>query len=188
MTAEQETIQPSTPVIAEPVVEPVVPPVEPPVKKTVSLYSVNSDLTKLSTLVTSLVGVIQKMADEIRNLKNAPVPTPAPVLTPSPVVDSVKIEVEEVNFLSTVPSNLLKVANEVLGKKFKFECIPSKDKPFFDFVVIVPAEYSQEPAGVIDRRSRMISNAESVDGVKAWCELVKSNVIRKLGKQLPINV
>lgn len=87
-------------------------------------------------------------------------------------------------FLSQVPSDFLMVANEVLGEKFKFECIALPDQPAFAFTVIVPQEYTSVKLPEIDKRIKVIQNILGVNGVKEWCLLVKQNVVKFIGNNL----
>lgn len=145
-------------------------------------------ITRLATAIEKTSVQVAKLTEEMELLKNPKVQMSEPVQTITPSTPPTPIIIQTTpSFLTAIPSELLSVAQEVLGEKFTFECVPAKDKPFFDFVVIVPPEYSKLPVGIQDRRSRLVPNSAGPEGVRDWCLKVKENVIKVLGKQLPVN-
>lgn len=89
-------------------------------------------------------------------------------------------------FLTAVPATLLSEAKRILGDKFDFKCEPSGELPQFTFTIIVPPEYSPMKGKMPDLRSRVIPNVEGINGVREWCERVKSKIIKELGATMPI--
>lgn len=91
--------------------------------------------------------------------------------------------------ISYVPVNVRKVVDEILGEDFKVEVYADSDLPQFNFSVIVPERFGtstvmvdtksgREAQSVEDRRSRVISNAEGVNGVREWCQKVRQNLLK----------
>lgn len=104
--------------------------------------------------------------------------------TPTNIPDTaVSVSASVPSFFTQVPQDILTTATQILGEKFTFEVQSLKDRPSFEFTIIVPAEYSQNK-NEADRRTRVISNAEGINGVSQWCQLVKQHVIKFLGTQV----
>ena len=138
-----------------------------------------------------LVEILTLLSNDIKNLKDemAELKKPAEVFSIGVrPVQSAPVEIKQENdtmFLTQVPVDLLKVAREVLGDKFQFECEAMKDRPSFAFTVVVPSEYSLVAEGV-DKRTKIIENSLGMNGVRDWCALVKQNVIKFLGKTITV--
>lgn len=101
-------------------------------------------------------------------------------------INSALEELPEQDFFAKVPRDLLVTALEILGNKFRFECVSCTDRPAFEFTIIVPPEYSPLPRGQQDRRTKVIDNSLGANGVREYCEKVKANVVKTLGKQITI--
>lgn len=164
------------PVASEPKILPVVPPpVEPNAQLVNLLKGISTNLESISARLTAVENK----------------PTTIVALEPINPVENVlsisKGPQENLGnpFANTVPQVLLDTAMKILGKKFKFECIPCADIPAFEFVVIVPSEYSELKGSQVDKRSKTIDNIQGANGVRDWCTLVKQNVVKYLGKQIP---
>lgn len=141
-------------------------------------------LNLMSDFAKSLEGINSKISnlnEKVMILENKPVVKEEPS-----VAFSIGKPTEmSTNFLTQVPSNFLKVANEILGDKFQFECEALPDQPAFRFTVIVPSEYSSLKDEK-DIRSKVISNSLGDNGVRDWCLLVKQNVIKYLGDNISV--
>lgn len=79
-----------------------------------------------------------------------------------------------------IPADYQTAVNDGLNAKFRVEIEYSSNSPFFGFSVLVPKEYSNagKPHWDMygeDRRTRVISNAEGLQGVKQWTERVYNN-------------
>lgn len=79
-----------------------------------------------------------------------------------------------------VPASFTDAVNTILNNKFTVEIEYSSNTPNFGFSIIVPKEYSNagKPHWDMykeDRRTKMISNAEGVEGVKIWVQKVYDN-------------
>lgn len=89
-------------------------------------------------------------------------------------------EVKEPTVQAPIPSDFLECVKTSLNNKFGVEIEYSSNTPNFGFSILVPKEYSNagkphwEMYGE-DRRTRMISNAEGLQGVKQWVERVYNN-------------
>lgn len=105
-------------------------------------------------------------------------PTPAPIL-------------------NTVPVDFVKAKNEILGEDFEIKVVAVSNLPSFWLHVIVPKDKSslkenelQVPDEYMDlpieerikykqdRRSKMISNAAGLNGVKDWMTLIRKNLMK----------
>jgi hypothetical protein len=141
---------------------------------------------QLISLLQNLSKSVANISERLTAVENRPVVAS----TPNPVEDVLSItkgpqENLPNPFAGVVPQALLDTAHKVLGKKFTFECVPCAEMPAFEFTVIVPPEYSELKGTMVDRRSKTIDNIQGANGVRDWCSLVKQNVVKYLGKQLP---
>ena len=149
------------------------------------------ELKQETEMTNQLFEIIQNLALTVSALSKEVQDIKAHTIMPNtmlPTGTSAMSEAEPVKEASSsVPANILAMARKVLGDKFDFRVEASLDLPQFTFTVIVPPEYSPLAGKQVDERTRIISNAENVNGVKTWCEKVKQNVIKHLGTSLPIN-
>ena len=81
---------------------------------------------------------------------------------------------------SFVPPEWVEVVHSVLNKKFGVEVEYFNDRPQFLFTIVVPEEYSnmsekEKEVKKVDLRSKVISIAEGVNGVRQWAETVYNN-------------
>jgi len=79
-----------------------------------------------------------------------------------------------------VPQSYRDLVRDTFNGSFGCQVTPLADSPQFQFTVIVPEKYSpltEEQKKMLggDFRSRVISYAEGVNGVKVWCDKVLSN-------------
>lgn len=150
---------------------------------------IKEESNPLFDLVKTLADNVQKLSEEIKEIKEKQNKTEIFTTGYAHTVQPVPIPAQPImpDFLSTVPQEMLSVAKSILGDKFSFRCVASPDLPQFTFSVVVPPEYSplknQE-----DLRSRVIPNSSGKNGVEEWCKIVKQNVVKFLGKELPLNV
>jgi hypothetical protein len=176
----------------------------PRVKKADADNQLASVIGSLAKGLSDLNSTVASLASDVAELK-APKKVEA-TIAPSITVDvgagaatifTTNASVSETDqFLSAVPANLLKVAKSVLGEKFSYKCEAVADTPHFAFTVIVPPEYSPvagrpvdsaKPNGPkqVDERTRVIPNSLGANGVREWCTLVRNNVVKYLGQNLP---
>ena len=86
----------------------------------------------------------------------------------------------EVEMTQPVPMEYRMIVNEVLNKDFGIKMEYMKDRPEFMFTVIVPEKYSpltskEKELCSIDLRSKVITYANGVNGVRTWVELIYKN-------------
>lgn len=105
--------------------------------------------------------------------------------TQEPVVETPKVEeapatvtVEATSY--PIPQDYRDAVNSTLNKSFGVNIIPMTDSPAFQFNIVVPAKYSpltEEQRKMLgaDIRTKVITYAEGVNGVKMWAEKVFSN-------------
>ncbi len=79
-----------------------------------------------------------------------------------------------------IPADYQTAVKDGLNSQFRVEIEYSSNTPFFGFSILVPKTYSNAPKPHWDmynedRRTRMISNAEGLQGVKQWVERVYNN-------------
>ena len=162
----------------------------------------------VQTAPDSVMDILQGVAAELKNLgkrlqqledrKTSPEFDEAFAISKSqPPAPTLTIETNPADepILHYTPVNIRKMVDEILGADFKVEVLASKDLPQFEFHVIVPERYGTSfvelsgPNGrvkqpVEDRRTRIISNAEGVNGVRDWCLKVKQNLLKTMGGKL----
>lgn len=80
-----------------------------------------------------------------------------------------------------VPPAFKKAVNEILSSEFSCRVQDFDDRTDFLFEIVVPEKYSSvskedRAKGVEDIRSKMISRALGINGVREWCQLVRKNL------------
>ena len=80
-----------------------------------------------------------------------------------------------------VPTDFREAIESILNKEFKVEVEPLSDQPAFQLSILVPKHYSNMPPSQLnltgeDRRSRVVSYADGVNGARAWAEKVYDNL------------
>lgn len=79
-----------------------------------------------------------------------------------------------------IPQEYRDTVSRVFNQAFGVQLVPMSDSPAFQFNIVVPEKYSslnaeQRKIMGADIRSKVISYAEGVNGVKVWCDLVLSS-------------
>lgn len=97
---------------------------------------------------------------------------PVGIAKPKPVVPETKYP---------VPVDYKEMVNTMLNSSFGIDVIPSRDKPEFNLVIIVPKKYSNMAGGEwdmkgADMRSKIISYAQGANGVREWIEKIYKNL------------
>lgn len=80
-----------------------------------------------------------------------------------------------------IPYEYREVVESVLNKEFRLEITPLSDKPAFQLSILVPKKYSNISPNQYDlmhedRRSRVISFADGINGVRDWAQKVYDNL------------
>ena len=131
----------------------------------VELASAVAELTKLVHEIKASLDELKAQPVKAREL-NIAAPAPEPV----PEEPSVPVPLEYRN-----------IVDSVLNSNFGIQIMPHSDRPSFTFAVVVPEEYSNMSGPYkemykIDLRPKVISYADGINGVRAWCELVYNNL------------
>ena len=138
------------------------------------LNNLVADVETLKLKVTSLEGKFE-------------VPLENPLEVPKePVIELAvesKTEKTETSFefpKYPIPPDFIATVHEVLNKNFRIELEPLPDSAGFMFSIIVPDKYSnvspaQKPDGK-DRRVKVITYSDGVNGVRLWAEKVLNNL------------
>lgn len=100
---------------------------------------------------------------------------PAPKVEEPEVANTVTNTVE-----IPVPLEYRQIINEVLNDKFGIKIEPLADRPQFNLIIIVPEEYStmrpeEKEMYKQDLRSKILSYADGVNGIRQYAELVFSS-------------
>ncbi len=82
-----------------------------------------------------------------------------------------------------MPPAYRRTIDEVLSPEFGGRVVNFDDRTDFMIEIVVPKKYSSVPKeeqdkGVEDIRSKMVSRALGVNGVREWCELVRKNLAK----------
>lgn len=157
-------------------------PIEPikPTKPTEKpVYATKEDLNK----VTDALLEITKSLNDLKNpYGNKPEPTVAttPEKPKEPEVNVPKEEVSNPDKMP-VPPAWRKMVDETLGLDFGIDLVYPQSGSGFLFKIIVPPEKSNASLAhkeyyKVDIRTKAISYAEGIEGVKKFCELVATNL------------
>jgi hypothetical protein len=120
----------------------------------------------LSTILDSIKGI----SDRLTKLEESPKAPARTLGTPSTPPGETKVA-------QLVPHDYLELVRTILNPKFQVELDFSTDTAEFLFSVLVPEEYSNagKPHWDMyheDRRTRKISNALGVNGVREWVQKI----------------
>lgn len=133
-------------------------------------------LEKISETLEDLTNRIEKLENKEKEIK---VETTATTDTTQvkPEIPIAQIKPEE-GF--PVPLEYREIINSVLNKDFGLKIDPLSDSPAFTMTIVVPDKYSNMPTDQkaimkVDLRSKTITYAEGVNGVKMWAEQVFNN-------------
>lgn len=88
-----------------------------------------------------------------------------------------------------VPFEYRQIIDTILNAKFGISITPMTDQPKFSLAISVPKEYSnmtedEWDTKKIDLRSKVVSYAEGVNGVREWAE----RVYRNLGPEIQAKI
>lgn len=105
-------------------------------------------------------------------------------------VEEIKVEKVEDEVQYPVPSDYRKIVDEVLNKHFGIKCVPQASSPMFEFIIVVPDQYSTASEaqklsiGGKDIRPLMISNADGINAVRIWAEKVYNTFSTEIKSQI----
>ena len=156
-------------------------------------YATKEDLQKITE---ALVEITKSLNDLKNPYGNKPEPTPAIAPTTGPmdaITPNTKENEPEVNVPKEevsnpdkmpVPPAWRKMVDETLGLDFGIDLVYPQSGSGFLFKIIVPPEKSNASAAhkefyKVDIRTKAISYADGVEGIRKFCELVATNLKRK---------
>lgn len=92
-----------------------------------------------------------------------------------------------------VPTDYIEAVNTLLNSRFGIKVEPFSDRPEFQFTIIVPREYSplsDEQWGVAkgDLRSRVLSYADGINGVRQWIQMVYNNFTPEMRARIKVEM
>ncbi len=125
-----------------------------------------------NTLAKEIVATLKSVNERLNRLET-PVGLAIPAIVQEPAIVAPEAPVEPVAPSMPVPSDFVDVVNTTLNTHFICRIEYFTDRPEFMFTIIVPATYSQEPQP--DLRSKVLNNADGINGVRAWAEKVYSS-------------
>lgn len=88
-----------------------------------------------------------------------------------------------------IPRDYINLVKEMLGEDFGLKIDYFTDRPEFMLSIIVPKKFSSLDGNNYDERggdvrSRVIKNAEGINGVREWVKMVHDNVTRYMNEQI----
>jgi hypothetical protein len=91
-----------------------------------------------------------------------------------------------------VPSEYREVVDTVLNKEFGVDIEYLSDRPEFQFSILVPDKYSNTSPSYrdlmgLDRRAKVITNAQGLNGVKEYVDKVWNNFDQDTKTKISIN-
>lgn len=131
-------------------------------------------VAELAEIVTSLREAISTLQSKVEALKPA---SPVPPLSREEAPQA-----ERPNLASTpVPLEYREIADTILNRSFGLEIVPRQDLPAFELTVLVPQTYSNASSAHwdmyhADRRTKVISYADGLHGVRAYIEQIFNNL------------
>ena len=104
-------------------------------------------------------------------------------------VEKVVEPVKEAEQKYPIPQEYREIIDQTLNKHFGIEIKPMSDSPSFLFTIVVPKKYSNlskdefEMRGA-DLRTRVVTYAEGINGIKLWADKVFDNFVPELKAQI----
>lgn len=134
--------------------------------------------------------VILELRKELKELKDA-ISTPAVPETKSTETEEKKPFILDVLNApeEPIPLDYRSLVDTLLNRHFGIKIVSKRDLPAFEFIVIVPEKYSTVTEGYkavykFDIRSKVITYAEGINGVRDWCEKVWKSFTPELQAQI----
>ena len=134
----------------------------------------NTDLKELISGMQEIVGAIKDISLRVSKIENEvsiPKEPPKPQAQAQITEDSVY----------PVPIDYREAVYTKFNKKFGVKVEPNDNLPSFKFTILVPKEYSPlndaewQMSGGEDKRMRVITYSEGINGVMQWIEKVYNN-------------
>jgi len=145
--------------------------------------------TDVSDQILNLLG---DLAKDVKNLTNRvdSIEKQPQISSPSVAIKESEIKVDETKF--PIPREYREAVLTSLNQFFGLKIEPLADRPAFIMTLVVPDKYSsltpeEKKIHKMDLRSKVISYAEGVNGVKAYAELVLSSFNPDVRTQISID-
>lgn len=154
-------------------------------------YAKKEDINKLTMVITEMAKTIndlKKQKQEIPGtadmLKIKESETYKQIEERMGNISMIKEEEGGVDMKMPIPPAWRKMVDEILGMDFGIDVVYPQSGSGFLFKVIVPAEKSNASQSYkefykVDIRTKALSYSDGVDGIRKFCELVKTNLGRK---------
>ena len=144
-------------------------------------------LTDIQSGMSSLTDVVKGLRERVIKLESVndkilpEIPKEEGIDTPKMVEPKEELKRESVR--QPIPEEYKMLVANMLGEEFGIQMEYFTDKPEFMFTIVVPKDYTdmddkEYASRGADLRSKVISYAEGLNGVRAWCELVKGNLAK----------
>lgn len=140
-------------------------------------------LKGLEKMMGDLVGVVSALTEKVEKL----VPKTQWVAKPeerSSVVKDMEAKMAPVLNDVPVPPKWRAMVDEILGTDFGLNVIYPDQGSGFMFQILVPKDKSNASKSYlefykVDVRTKALAGSEGIDGIKEFCEKVKTNLTRK---------
>lgn len=149
---------------------------------------------KVANLEAGVLGIHDKL-DKLLTPKETkrvlPTPTiPAPPTPPTPPIPPSTPAPEKPKEPEyPVPLEYREIIDTVLNHSFGLKVVPQTDRPAFELIIVVPEKYSNMDENAkksqrVDIRSKVISYADGLNGVRQYAELVATNLGPEIRAQI----
>lgn len=146
------------------------------VKKESKVDELEKNISDLTSIVSSLVDKIDKLTPKTQ--------WAAKVEDKPSVVKEIDNKIDHTSVDAPVPPKWRMLVDEILGSDFGVNVIYPDSGSGFMFEIIVPKDKSNaSPTHLdfykFDVRTKALSGAEGIGGIKKFCEQIKVNLTRK---------
>ena len=155
-------------------------------------YATKDDLDKVLGAITQIAKTVNDFVNQppvIITRTKSEIPGTADmskVKEPTPSVEKVDMKKIEEGGIEKmpVPPAWRKMVDEILGLDFGIDVVYPQTGSGFLFKIIVPAEKSNASDShkefyKVDIRTKAVSYSDGVEGIRKFCEMVKTNLSRK---------
>ncbi len=164
-------------------------------EKKITVFGLNKQVKDLDASVKSIQATLETLLNKIDAIpKQSPLQESAPIhqlASPDSTYNTTpNILVQTSSGIPTtsppsvkypIPFEYREVINSVLNANFGIQIEPMSDRPAFLFSIVVPELYSnlndaEKKMYKVDIRSKIISYAEGLNGIRQYAELVANNL------------
>ena len=150
------------------------------------MEKITDRITNLETSLEKMTSAVEKLISKMEEKTEIPI---IAVETPKISSQTTSTISSGVNDKYPIPMEYREIISSILNHSFGVSLEPLTDRPAFSLIVVVPDKYSNIKADEkdvckVDIRSKVITYAEGVNGVRVWAEQIANNLGPEIRAQI----